>query len=78
MPRSQNERWEYPPAREALDESGLEFIGEYICFHHSSMVQYTTTRSIFDILVAEGRRPGYPATIHWWDQEEIRFVDEGR
>ena len=42
------------------------------------MVQYIKTRPIFELAVADERRPGYPETMRWWEQEGIRFGNEGR
>ena len=55
MPQFWNSCWEYPLIGEALSESGLETIGGYISRRHTSVVQYITMRSIFDLVVAEER-----------------------
>ena len=65
MPRCQNSFWEYPPIGEEIAEVGLEPIGEYISHRHTSVAQYITTRSIFDLVVAEERQPIYQATMCW-------------
>ena len=51
---------------EALVEEGLESIGGYISFCHTSVAQYTTMSPIFDIFVAEERRAGSLETMYWW------------
>ena len=73
MPRCQNGRWENPPIGEALSETDLEKIGKYISCCHTSVAQYITTRSISDLVVVEEKQPISPATMHWWEQEIIRF-----
>ena len=55
----------YSPIGEALSEAGLEPIGEYISCRHTSVAQYITMRSIFDLVAAEERRPISPATMLW-------------
>ena len=62
---------------EALVEEGLESIGGYISFCHTSVAQYTTMSPIFDIFVAEERRAGSLETMYWWEQEGIWFSNEG-
>ena len=56
MPRLWNGLWEYPLIDEALAGEGMEPIGVYI--FHTIVAQYITTNPIFDISVAEDRRPG--------------------
>ena len=45
---------------------GLEPIGEYISCCHTSVAQYITMRSLFDLVVAEERQPISLATMLWW------------
>ena len=52
MPQCRNGRWYYPTIGERLPEAGLETVGEYISCLHTSVTQYITTRSIFDLVVA--------------------------
>ena len=54
------------PIDEALSEARLEPIGEYISCRHTSVTQYITMRSIFDLVVAEERQPLSLATMLWW------------
>ena len=42
------------------------------------MTQYIDMRSIFEIMVVEERGSGSRETMCWWEQEGIRFGDEGR
>ena len=56
----------------------MEPIGDYISQHHISVAQYFSTRKIFDFAVAEERRPIFLATMIWWEQEGIWFINEGR
>ena len=44
MPWCWNGCWEYPPIGEAIEEVGLEPIGEYILCRHTSVAQYISTR----------------------------------
>ena len=73
MPRCWNGCWWYPPIGEAIAEARLEPIGEYISRCHISVPQYITTRSIFDLVVAEERQTISLATMQWWEQEIIQF-----
>ena len=61
------------PIGEEIAEAGLEPIGEYISHRHTSVAQYITTRSIFDLVVAEESQPISLATMSLWEQEIIRF-----
>ena len=63
----------YPPIGEEIVEAGLEPIGEYISRRHTSVAQYITTRSIFELVVAEERQPISLANMRCWEKEIIRF-----
>ena len=56
--RMTNGGWYYPPIGEALADAGLETFGVYVTHRQNTMAQYIATRPIFDIAVAEERRPG--------------------
>ena len=56
--RLRNGGWYYPPIGEALADAGLETFGVYVTHRQNTMAQYIATRPIFDIAVAEERRPG--------------------
>ena len=56
--RLRNGGWYYPPIGEALADAGLETFGVYVTHRQNTMAQYIATRPIFDIAVAEDRRPG--------------------
>ena len=71
----QNSCGDYPLIGEEIAEVGLEPIGEYISHRHTSVTQYITTRSIFDLVVAEERQPIYLVTMRWWEQEILRFCN---
>ena len=73
MPWCRNSFWDYPQIGEDIAEAGLGPIGEYISHRHTSVTQYITTRSIFDLVVAEERQPIYLVNMRWWEQEIIWF-----
>ena len=54
-----------PPIVEALTEVGLETIGDYISFHHTSVSHYIAMQLIFDLLLVEDRKTGYMETMLW-------------
>ena len=63
MPWFRNGLWEYPPIGEALAEAGMEPIGECMSCQNTSVAQFITIRSIFDIRVTEERRLVSPVTM---------------
>ena len=52
-----NRGWDYPTIGEALMDAGLETIGIYVNRRQNTVAQYTSTRNILDIAVAEERSP---------------------
>ena len=73
-----NKQWDYTHIGEALGDTGLEEIWEYTTRLNNSGTKYIAKRTIFDIAMEEDMRPGPPAIMSWWEQEVIRFGNEGR
>ena len=76
--RFQNGQWYYPHICEALADAGLCKVGYYSTRHHNSVYQYTSTRTIFDIVMAEERQPVSPTILLWWGKDGISFMNGGR
>ena len=78
MPWCHNGLWEYPPIGEALSDTGLDPIGEYISQCNIILEQYISTRPIFDLMVSEESQTRSPETIISRVHEGIWFINEGR
>ena len=76
MPRRlQNGTWYYPPIGKALEDAGLFSIAEYIARRQRTVAEYVVTRPIFDLVMAEERQRGTPASTRWWEQFTINFEE---
>ena len=61
----------------ALADVVLEMIGIYVTHHQNNVVQYISTWTIFNIKVAEERRPNLSFLLRLCDQAGIGFVYGG-
>ena len=70
MPHQVNGEWIYPPLAEALEESGLYPIREYIRRRQVTITEYIANRPIHHLCRGAPRSTGPLARVlRWWEQD---------
>src|SRR6185436_9337794 len=67
----EEDRWDYPPIEEVLEEAGLYTMEEYVTRRRNKFVDSIATRPIFELCQMAQRRSGTPYRKYWWDQLEV-------
>ena len=71
MRRRGDGRWAYPPLEEAMVETCLEGILNYVTRKQNTIVQYIATRPILDLCERSTWWPGARVAQRWWEQAGI-------
>jgi len=71
MPRylPQEDWWEYPPIKDALEKADMYPVGHYIRVRQNTLAQHITTRPILELCRGAERLSGSPRRVYWWDQQ---------
>ena len=64
--RGRDNVWAYPLLEDVMAEVGLQDVDTYVSRRHNTVAQFTTTRPIMDLCMAEERGPGPRVSNRWW------------
>ena len=67
--RGQEGGWVYPGTEDAMAETGLQEVENYVSCRQNTVTQYIATKPIMDRCLAAKRNPGPRAAKRWWEQE---------
>ena len=74
--RGAGREWEYPAVEEAMDSSGIHFIGIYIKRCQTNIAYRVACRPVYALSTEAERMPGTRRMVRWWDQDAVNEPEE--